>query len=119
MLKHLTRPTTSIGRNGQNITNVHSIERRRLPIFLIYFYHLKEEGVDLLFGTDKICGSIQPLFVLEFWLPGGQAKNQIGPKFGMRAQLTYGYTCTIGLYHKGHTRLKLLQYQFIQRSNEQ
>jgi hypothetical protein len=41
---------------------------------------------------DKNLEIIQPL-VLElyqflFWPPGGQAKNQTGPKFGLRVTLT-------------------------------
>jgi hypothetical protein len=43
---------------------------------------------------DKNLEMIQPLvqelalLCSRFWPPGGQAKNQTGPKFGMRVTLT-------------------------------
>jgi hypothetical protein len=38
--------------------------------------------------------SYSTLCVFWFWPLGGQAKNQIGPKFISRKTLTYGYMCT-------------------------
>jgi hypothetical protein len=50
---------------------------------------------------DKNLEMIQPLvqelqhfLCFRFWPPGGQAKNQIGLKFGLYSHLTYGYICT-------------------------
>jgi hypothetical protein len=43
---------------------------------------------------NKDVEMIQPLEQHHFWPPGGQSKNQVGPKFVLLDNLTFGYMCT-------------------------